>query len=268
MISVRDIELHYELHGDAGPVLLLVHGLGSSLRDWELQTGPLSASHRVLSVDLRGHGESSRQRPITIAGFAADLSALLVALQIRDAYVVGISMGSAVAFQLALDHPEQVRGIVIINGGPSFFSSADPAHRHELAMRITAVRTQGMRGIGELLAIRLLPSPAHAAMREVFAARWAENDPEMYLASLDALVDWTVRDRLSTLAAPCGVISGDRDYTPVAFKEAYQREIPRAELVVIADSGHMTTHDQPAALTAAILRFVDRWAAQPPGAAP
>lgn len=259
MICVRDIELYYELHGDDGPVILLVHGLGSSLADWEHQIDELARRYRVLSVDLRGHGKSSRRGPITIADFAADLHALLTALDLRSVYLAGISMGTAVAFQLALDYPENVVGIVIINGGPMGPSSTDPVHRSEIQMRISAVELHGMRRMGELLASRLLPAPAHAPMRETFVERWATNDPAMYLESLGAMVDWSVRDRLASLAIPCGVITGDRDYTPISFKEEYMRDLPRSELVVIADSGHMTTHDQPSALTAAILRFIDQW---------
>src|SRR6476469_6693578 len=98
--SVRDIEIHYELHGDRGPFILLVHGLGSSLRDWEHQVTDLATRYRVLTADLRGHGETSRTGPITMADFAADLHALLGALGIRSAYVVGISLGASVAFQI------------------------------------------------------------------------------------------------------------------------------------------------------------------------
>src|SRR5690348_5975165 len=111
-ISVRDIEMNYELHGNDGPIVLLVHGLGSSLRDWEHQIADLAARYRVLTVDLRGHGQTSLEGPITMADFAADLRALLAVLEIRSAYVVGISLGAGVAFQLALDFPELVDGLV------------------------------------------------------------------------------------------------------------------------------------------------------------
>jgi pimeloyl-ACP methyl ester carboxylesterase len=116
--SVRDIEIHYELHGDRGPAVLLIHGLGSSLRDWERQVETLAPRYRVLTADLRGHGQSTRKGPITMADFAADLRALLAALDIASVHVVGISLGASIAFQIALDFPDVVDGLVIINGGP------------------------------------------------------------------------------------------------------------------------------------------------------
>lgn len=257
--NIRDIEIHYELHGNRGPVILLIHGLGSSLRDWEFQIADLATHYRVLAIDLRGHGRTSRKGPITIAGFAADLRELLAALEIRSAHVIGISLGASVAFQLAVDYPDVVGGLVIINGSPVGPSTENPAHVTELEWRIRAVREQGMRAIGRLLAERHLPAREHEPLRTVFVERWAENDPELYLASVAAITDWSVRDRLASLRSPCLVISGDRDVTPVSFKEEYLRELPRGELVVIADSGHMTTHDQPQALNSAILRYLDRW---------
>jgi 3-oxoadipate enol-lactonase len=259
--SIRDIEIHYELHGTRGPVVLLIHGLGSSLRDWENQIAALATDYRVLTVDLRGHGQSSRKGAITIANFAADLKALLAALDFSSAHFAGISMGASVAFQVAVDYPELVDGLLIINGGPEGPSTDNPAHVAELAWRIQAVREQGMRGIGRSLAERLLPAPEQAADRASFVERWAQNDPEMYLASLAALTNWTTRDRLGSIRCPCAVISGDHDYTPVAYKESYLRELPRAELVVIPDSGHMTTHDQPLALNLALLRSLHQWTA-------
>jgi 3-oxoadipate enol-lactonase len=260
IFSLHDHDLHYELHGDSGPAIVLIHGLGSSLRDWEHQTEALAARYRVLAVDLRGHGRSSRDGDIdiSIAGFSNDICALLRALGLR-AYVAGISMGTAVAFQLAVDHPDHVLGLIIINGGPVGLSATDPAHQREIEVRTAAVRTHGMATLGVILGERLLPGPTHARARGSFAERWATNDPDIYLASLGALVGWTVRDRLATLTIPCGVIAADRDYTPLSFKEAYAKEIPNAELVVISDSGHMTTHDQPEALATAMLGFLDRW---------
>jgi len=260
--SVRDLELYYELHGPPrAPCLLLVHGLGSSARDWEHQIEALAARYRVLAVDLRAHGRSSRRGPITMAGLAGDLAALLRMLELAQVHVVGISLGAGVAFQLAVDHPALVAGVIVINGGPEGPSTANPEHRAGIAWRIETVQQLGMHGLGAQLADRLFPDARFAPTREAFVERWVRNDAAFYLETFEAIIDWSVRHRLATLAVPCGVITGDRDYTPVAYKREYASELRDAEVVVIEQSGHMTTHDQPAALNAAILGFVDRWSA-------
>ncbi len=258
--NLRDIDLYHDLHGDPrAPCVLLVHGLGSSTRDWEHQIDALALRYRVLAVDLRAHGHSSRKGPISMPGLASDLAALLRLLEIPRVYVVGISLGAGVAFQLALDHAAQVAGMIAINGAPEGPSTRNPEHLAMIRWRRDIVRMQGMRGLGTLIASKLFPGAGFEAIREVFAERWTHNDPDLYLEAFEAFVDWSVRDRLGTLRVPCGVITGDRDYTSLEFKQAYVRELPDAELVVIEHSGHMSTHDQPAALNQAILGFVDRW---------
>ncbi|HEY4177189.1 MAG TPA: alpha/beta hydrolase [Kofleriaceae bacterium] len=255
-INVRDIAINYEQSG-AGPTIILVHGLGSSLRDWDHLVPALAEHYRVVSLDLRGHGQSSRKGPITITSFASDVLALADALEIDAFYIGGISMGTAVAFQLAVDAPSRVRGLVVINGGPEGLSPSNPQHVAELELRVGAIERHGMSAIGELLAPRLLPLPEHAEMRRVFVERWAQNDQAMYLASLRALVGWSVREELAVVDMPVCAIAADNDYTPVEHKRAYVNQLAHAELVVIPSSGHMTTHDQPAALVTAMRAFLD-----------
>src|SRR5579859_4812705 len=91
------VDIHYESTG-TGPAVLLLHGLGSSGRDWEYQI-PSLTGYRVIAPDLRGHGRSSKPGGrYSIAGFAADMAGLLRALGARPAHVVGLSLGGAVAF--------------------------------------------------------------------------------------------------------------------------------------------------------------------------
>jgi 3-oxoadipate enol-lactonase len=251
VIAVDAIELYYEITGTSGPWLVLLHGLGSSVRDWEHQAA-LAGSHRVLALDLRGHGRSSRVAPTSIRELAADVAKLLRALGIESVYVAGISMGSAVALQLAADAPELVAGAIAINGGLE--GPVAPEHVAVVEERVGLVETLGMRGIGEMLAPRLLPDPAQ---RAAFVERWAANDATCYLASLRTLIGWSVRDRAPR--CPCAMITGDRDYSPVALKQRYVDELAAGELIVIPDSGHMTTHDQPVLLTRAISELVSRW---------
>src|SRR5689334_6959438 len=105
-VHLGDIDTAYELNGAGAPVVL-VHGLGSSGRDWEAQIAALAPRYRVLTYDVRGHGSTSKPRgPYTIPQFANDLAALMDALDHKPAHVVGISMGGMIAFQLAVDRPD------------------------------------------------------------------------------------------------------------------------------------------------------------------
>lgn len=252
--SVRGIDLYHEERGAGSPVLL-IHGLGSSARDWSAQIESLAARHRVIAVDLRGHGRSSRTGPFSVAGFAADLAALLATLRAPPVHAVGISLGAGVALQLALDAPAAVRSLTVVNGGPDGFTRS-LAHRRLVWTRVALTRLFGPGLLGRLIAAQILPGPALAAQRATMTARWADNDPASYNASLRALVGWSVRARLGELRCPCLVIAAEHDHTPVAYKEGYVRLIAGARLAVIPDSRHFTTADQPEAFGRVLAGFL------------
>ena len=110
--------LHYEEYGHGEPVLLL-HGLGSSSLDWEYQIPELAARYRVIVPDARGHGRSDKPNErYSIAGFSADLIALIEHLNLGPAHVVGLSMGGMIGFQLAVDQPQLLKSLCIVNSAP------------------------------------------------------------------------------------------------------------------------------------------------------
>jgi len=255
--SVNGVELYYETHGD-GPPVLLIHGLGSSTRDWEPQVAALATRFRVITFDVRGHGRSEKPRQrYSVKLFADDTAALIRALDVGPVHVIGISMGGMIAFQLAVDAPELVRSLVIVNSGPAM-PIKTLSQRLMIWTRIAIVRVQGMRKMGEVLAQRLLPKPEHATIRAQFIARWAENDPVAYLSALKGLVNWSVMDALPRIERPVLVLTGDLDYTPVAFKQAYTAMMKHAELVVIDDARHFAPIERPEPFNAALLAFLAR----------
>lgn len=256
-IRVNGVELYYEIHGDGEPVLL-IHGLGSSTRDWDRQIPALAARFKVVTFDVRGHGRSEKPKQrYSVQLFTDDTAALIRALGLAPAHVVGISMGGMIAFQLVVDSPELVRSAVIANSGPAM-PIRTFAQRMMIWTRIAIVRIQGMRKMGEVLATRLLPKPEHAAARARFIERWAANDPAAYLSALKGLMNWSVMDALGRIDRPILVLSGDQDYTPVATKQAYTAMLKNAELVVLDDSRHFSPLDQPEAFNAALIAFLSR----------
>ena len=102
----------------------------------------------------------------------------------------------------------------------------------------------------------LFPKPEQAELRQKILQRWPQNDKRAYLASLDAIIGWGVRERLARISCPTLVITADRDYTPVAQKQAYVDELPNARLLVIEDSRHATPLDQPEHFNSSLLAFL------------
>ena len=113
---VNGLQLYYEVHGEAGTPLVLLHG---GLFDGEMQFGALlpelSRGRQVITMDFQGHGRTNDvdDRPLSVPGLASDVVGLLEHLGLRQVDVFGFSLGGAVALQLAIDHPELVRRVVI-----------------------------------------------------------------------------------------------------------------------------------------------------------
>jgi pimeloyl-ACP methyl ester carboxylesterase len=250
-----DVRLFYESDG-TGPPLLLVHGLGSSTRDWHEQVGPFADHYRVLRVDLRGHGRSDRpEGPYHMATFAREVAVLLRRLDAAPAHVVGLSMGGMVALQLAADAPRLVRSLVVVN------SAADTRLRTWQDVwfylsRRTAVQVLGMRRVGRIIARRLFVKPEQEALRREFVRRWAENDKQGYLWSIDAIMGWSIADRLSSITAPTLLVSSEHDYTPVSEKNRMAAEMPHADLAVVEDARHALPVEKPGAFNALLGDFL------------
>ena len=254
--TVDGTRLYYDETG-AGPPLLFIHGLGSSGRDWMEQVDAFADQHRVIRVDLRGHGRSERPKgPYAMPEFAREAAVLLRQRDAVPAHVVGLSMGGMVALQLAADAPRLVRSLVVVN------STADTQIRtwEDLwfyVSRRTAVQVLGMRRVGQLIARRLFVEPDQEELRQEFIRRWAENDKKGYLWSVDAIMGWSVWDRLATIAVPTLLVASEHDYTPVTEKNRIVAEMPRAELAVVDGARHALPVERPSAFNALLRRFLE-----------
>jgi 3-oxoadipate enol-lactonase len=113
-LTVGTIQLHYDLQGNGEPRLLIM-GFGLSSASWrpELVAG-LARTFRMITFDNRGTGRSDQpDSPVSIVALADDAAALLNALGIARAHVLGVSMGGSIAQELALSHPERLAGLVL-----------------------------------------------------------------------------------------------------------------------------------------------------------
>jgi len=255
-IKVDGIQLYYEIQGD-GPTVLFLHGLGSSTRDWEFQVPAFARQYRVITVDMRWHGQSDKPPgPYSVRQFSEDVAAFIQALDLAPVHVVGLSMGGMIAYQLGVDHPELIRSLIIVNSAPSF---KPRGLKEKLAaqQRLLLVRLFGMKKVGEVLAERMFPKPEQAPIREVFVQRWAENDRQAYLEATKAILNFDISDRIGAITAPTLIVSADDDYIPVAVKEADAARMPNARVVVIPDSRHGLPVEKPDEFNQVALDFLD-----------
>ncbi len=254
-IELNGVNHHYVSKGE-GPPVVLVHGLGGTLHVWHGVIENLALHHHVVALDLRGHGRSDGTRgTISIAGFAADVEALIGALELPAVTLVGHSMGSLVAQQLAATRPELVDALVLV-GGISYF---EPPSKEAYLRRADLVEADGMDAlVDEWLPGALAPRTAAKLPQVVGLLRdmFLRNDPKAYARTCRALAKAPTVMR-EEIGQPTLLLVGDHDRsTPIAMTEELHREIPVSRVGVIAGAAHWAALEQPDALAAAILEFL------------
>ncbi|MCC7361940.1 MAG: alpha/beta fold hydrolase [Anaerolineales bacterium] len=270
VLNLPDLSLYYETHGSpAAPALLLLHGLGSSADDWQLQAPVFSRRYDVITVDLRGHGRSvgagataGSSRPFTIEQMADDAAALLDHLQVAAAYVVGLSLGGCVAQALAVRYPARVRALVLVNT----FARLRPAGWRgagRLLKRAWLFAFAPMPALAAFIARGLFPKPEQRPYYEAAVARLSQNTKGPYLAAMRAVARFDLRRQLAAVRCPALVVAGDRDQTvPLAAAQALHRAIPGARFALLADSGHASPYDQTENFNEVVLAFLAEQAPQ------
>lgn len=254
-IHLSGLKLYYEMTG-IGPPLLLLHGLGSSTRDWEKQVEPFAQKYQVILFDLRGHGRSDKPPgPYSIKIFAEDVLALIRKLEVIPLHVVGISMGGMVAFELAVSYPELLRSLTVVNSYPEMRVETLREH-FQVWRRFLFLELLGMWGTGVMLGRHLFPLPEQADLREIFAQRWAENDKRAYRESLRAIINWDVEKRLPEISCPALVVASEQDYLPLEEKRVYTAKMPNAKMVVIENARHAVTAEKPEQFNTALDEFL------------
>jgi 3-oxoadipate enol-lactonase len=254
-LSVNDTHIHYDRMG-SGPVLLMIHGLGSSGDDWAFQRDEFARTHTLIMPDLRGSGRSAKPNgPYSIRQFADDLWALLDALDIEQIDMLGFSLGGAVALEMALMQPQRVRHLVLCNALANY--RTDTWRKwFEARTQIWFVRLLGLRRTARLVAKRMFPHEHQAPKRERVVNVIGANPKRAYLTTVYAIVGWSAVERLHTLHVPTLIIAAEKDYTPLADKHLEASRFPNASVVVIADSRHGTPFDATEQFNACVMEFL------------
>ena len=253
--EVNGASIYYECEGK-GPPLLLIHGLGSSADDWAFQREEFARHFTLVLPDLRGSGRSAKPPgPYSIAQFANDLWALLDALGVASADIVGFSLGGAVAQEMALLQPARVRRLVLCNALANY--RTDTLRKWlEARMQVALVHVLGLRRTARLIANRLFPHEDQAPKRQRVVDVVGANPKEAYLASIHALIGWSALERLHAIACPVLILAAEFDYTPLADKRAEAAHFPQVEFVVVAGSRHGTPFDAIETFNACVLEFL------------
>ncbi len=254
------IEMNYELSGE-GSCLVLIHGYTDNLNLWYNQVPALSEHYRMLTYDVRGFGKTEvREATYSMGLFAEDLRALLEALDIKSACVLGYSMGGRIALEFALTHPEMTAGLILANSGIG--ETPNPEMQDRRKMMVEVLQQGDIEVIAELMTEASF-SPGlkerNPSAYEKYKAIKMQNDPSEYLAVMQAIVAAIDSPAdFGSLTCPTLIIAGDRDgFMDVSVGEAMREAIPDAEMEVLP-TGHAAAIEEPEAFNRIVLRFLDR----------
>jgi pimeloyl-ACP methyl ester carboxylesterase len=258
-VSADGVDLWVEQAGD-GEDVLFIAGLADEGSCWAAQAADLSDSYRVTTFDNRGVGRSSTPNgDYRIADFAEDALALMDALGIARAHVVGSSMGGAIAQELTLQDPERVRSLVL----HGTWCQTDPYLREVVrSWQLLARGTPSLREF--LLAVNVWFVAPHIYNDGTIDGWVTAAEESLHPQSVDAfcrsaeaLLTHDTRARLGQISCPTLVTVGSLDIcTPRRFAEQLVERIPGAELHVFDGAGHMPYVEDPPIFTQVIRRFL------------
>lgn len=257
--SVRGIEMAYDDVG-SGPPVVLLHGYPFNRSMWREQAEALSASYRVITPDLRGHGATSATpETATMDEMAQDTAALLDELQVERTVLGGLSMGGYVTFAFYRRFGPRVRALVLADTRPQADTDEARRNREKQAEKIL---NEGMQSIADDFLGKVL-TPATVSEKPEVVARVREmivkTNPQ---GATNALRGMAVRkdhtDFLPEIVAPALIIVGSEDQlTPPKESEAMQRGIRGSRLEIIEGASHLSNIEQPEHFNRALKDFLD-----------
>ena len=247
--------LHRNVLG-SGPPVVLLHPVGLDGGFWGGLPAALSASRRVISLDLAGHGASpAAARPRPIEDYADDVARVIEAEGGGPAALVGLSFGGMAAQMVAIRHPRLVSALVACGCGGDFPEAVRPMLRERGLM----AERGGMEAVVEStierwFSERFRANPAVQRVRD----RLLSDDVAGWSAGWHAIAGLSATPLLGALSIPALVIAGEKDVaTPPAMAEAtVARAIPGATFLVLPGAPHMMQIEAEAAFTGAVTDFL------------
>jgi len=260
IVKTNGIHMYFEERGQGDP-LLLIMGLGTDGSAWEEHVQAWAAHYRCILLDNRGTGRSDKPAgPYTTHMLADDAAGLLEALGLQRAHVVGISMGGAVAQELALRHPQRVRSAVLVSTWPACEPYTAEVFRVLAAVRAVTTPAEFTRMVQLLIyAPPYYRDAAHIANLAEKQRTAAEHyaPQEAYVAQGEACITHNTLDRLSRVQAATLITVGEEDvFTPLAYSRAIHERVLGSELVVFKGCGHAHHWEDLAQFNRTVLAFL------------
>ena len=246
-ILTRDgVNIFYDARGD-GPPVLLSHGYSATADMWRGQVAALSPHYRVITWDMRGHGQTDSPADpaaYTESATVADMVAVLDACDAPEAVIGGLSLGGYMSLAFHAAHPSRTRALMLFDTGPGYRKDAARDGWNAMAdRRAASFERRGLDALGSSAEVRVSTHRSAAGLALAARGMLAQHDAH-------------VIDSLPNVGVPTLVLVGGDDeqfLTPADYMAA---KIPVAQKVVLEGAGHAANLDQPAAFNEAVSSFL------------
>ncbi len=266
----HDVDLAWSEWGRGTPNLVLCHGYTGSSHDWALQVDQLAQRRRVVTFDHRGHGHSTKVGALggyTMAQLAADLASFLEAVAEGPVDLLGHSMGGRVIMLMALEHPELVRSLILMDTSAWSFQPPDDEVRTMVRDFITAFDPAGGMPSGFTI-----EGPEETLVAATVPAAWSEeknairDGMDAYAVKGLGVELWSdgdegpgsLRSRLSSITVPVTVIVGQHDHPLVDQAPALAAAVSDGRLTIIEGGYHSPQLTHPDQWRAAVEAHLER----------
>lgn len=269
-VEVNGVNVHYKTWGAGKPTFILLHGFGASLFSWHEVTEPLSQLGTVIAYDRPAFGLTERplewegESPYGPQAQVNIVIELMDKLNIEKAILVGNSAGGTVAMQAALQHPERVEGLILVDaavyaggGAPPWVRPllGTPQFDHLGPLLARQLQAQGVEFIKTAWhdPSKITPEIFEGYQKPLQAENWDKALWQLTLASKES----GLAERLDEFTMPILVITGDDDrIVPTEQSLRLAEELPNAALQVIAQCGHVPHEECPAEFMQAVTEFL------------
>ena len=266
-LNVPGLNLYYERHGTGNLPLVFVHGYACAHGDWQHQVAFFQTDYSVIICDLPGHGASGRSAAhCSIESCGADVAALLGALELPPAVLIGHSMGCRVILQTYLDAPEQVAGLVLIDGSRMGQGIPQDVEQHTAQY----VQDIGYTALIQELFAAMFVEQSPRALKERIMARAFTLPEEVGVPLFVHLPGWDARlmeHALAHVTVPLLVlqstyVTAERVRLSLSagattpWTELVLQHVPTAHIAILPNLGHFPMLEAPVAVNQALATFI------------